>query len=93
MLAILIAPERLGHGPAFATEARGFVDWVLQAPPGPGTDAVQIAGDPERARRARRLADGVEVDDTTWREILAAAARVGLSPEDVKRTATAPARA
>lgn len=91
MLAILIDPTRLGHGPAFAREAQGFVDWVLQAPPGPGTDTVLIAGDPERERRRKRLADGIDVDDTTWREILAAAEAVGLDPAGVTRTATAAA--
>ena len=37
-----------------------------------------IAGEPERAHRARRTAEGVPVDATTWQEILAAATKLGV---------------
>jgi len=39
---------------------------------------VLVPGDPERLARERRLRDGIEVDATTWDEILAAADTVGL---------------
>ena len=79
MLTILIDPERLGTQAAFEQEAMAFVDWLTAGPVAPGFDAVQLAGDPERAKRAQRQADGIEVDAQTWREIVAAGAKVGVS--------------
>ena len=45
----------------------------------PGFDAVQIAGDPERATRVARREEGITVDDQTWQEILDAGAKVGVA--------------
>jgi uncharacterized oxidoreductase len=87
MLSILIDPSRLGTAAPFEREAREFIAWVKQSPPAPGTDRVRIAGDPERETRARREKDGVAVDATTWQEIHAAAAKVGVSAESVDRIA------
>ena len=77
MLTILIDPLRLGTQAAFASEALTFVDWLRQSPPAEGFDAVQIAGEPERAARLQRERDGIEVDIQTWQEIALAAAKVG----------------
>jgi uncharacterized oxidoreductase len=46
--------------------------------PGAGGDRVRIAGDPERETRAKRERDGIAVDATTWQEIHAAGAKLGL---------------
>ncbi|MDB5886570.1 MAG: malate/lactate/ureidoglycolate dehydrogenase [Polaromonas sp.] len=79
MLTVLIDPARLGTQAAFDTDARAFVDWLRQSPPADGGDAVQIAGEPERALRLQRERDGIEVDLQTWQEIVEAAAKVGAS--------------
>jgi uncharacterized oxidoreductase len=79
MLAIVIDPQRLGTRTPFETEALAFVDWLKQSPPAPGSDGVLIAGEPERQARAERERDGIEVDDTTWAEITAAGAKVGVA--------------
>jgi uncharacterized oxidoreductase len=80
MLSILIDPRKLGTADAFAAEARAYLDWIRKSPPAPGFDRVRIAGEPERETRAKRLKDGIPVDDETWKEILAAAAKVKLAP-------------
>ena len=82
MLTIVIDPQQLGTAAAFEREARAFIDWVKQSPPAPGADRVRIAGDPERETRARREKEGIAVDATTWQEIRAAGAKLGL---DAKR--------
>ncbi|MBC7446041.1 MAG: Ldh family oxidoreductase [Polaromonas sp.] len=79
MLTILIDPARLGTLAPFNAEALAFVDWLRQSPPADGFDAVQIAGEPERAARLQREQDGIEVDDLTWQEITQAAATVGVT--------------
>ncbi len=87
MLTVLIDPAALGDGDAFEREAQAFVESLLASPPREGFDAVRLAGDPERAFRAQRLAEGVPVDATSWQQILAAAARLGVDPAEVARSA------
>ena len=77
MLTILIDPAKLGTQAAFDQEATAFVDWLKQSPAAAGFDAVQIAGDYERLTRLKREQDGIEVDEHTWQEIVAAAKKVG----------------
>ncbi len=77
MLTILIDPSKLGTRASFESEALAFVDWLRQSPPAPGADKVRIAGEPEREARARREANGIEVDATTWSEIVEAGRKVG----------------
>lgn len=79
MLTVLIDPAKLGTQASFEAEARAFVDWLRQSPPGAGFDQVQIAGEPERKARVARERDGIWVDDATWAEIVAAGAKVGVS--------------
>jgi uncharacterized oxidoreductase len=84
MLTILIDAQRLGTGEAFAREARLFLDWLRESPPAPGFDRVRIAGEPERETRAQREREGVPVDATTWREILAAGGKLGLAAATIE---------
>jgi len=91
MLSILIDPVALGGGPAgaeaFAAEAKAFAENLLALPAREGFERVLLAGDPERAMRARREAEGVPVDATTWQEILQAAASLGVDPRAVDAAA------
>jgi uncharacterized oxidoreductase len=77
MLTILIDPRRLGTQEAFEAESLAFVDWLLSGPVAEGTDAVQLAGDPERAARQQRTRDGIDIDGQTWQELVAAAGKLG----------------
>ncbi|HVZ45916.1 MAG TPA: malate/lactate/ureidoglycolate dehydrogenase [Ramlibacter sp.] len=78
MLTVVIDPERLGTGSAFEQEALAFVDWLRQSPHAPDSDKVRIAGEPERTARAQREREGIEVDETTWSQIVAAGGKVGV---------------
>lgn len=89
MLSILIDPHKLGTAAIFGREAGEFIAWVKQSPPAPGQDRVRIAGDPERETRARRERDGIAVDATTWQEIHAAGAKVGLDARTLDQLAGA----
>ena len=79
MLTILIDAGRLGTRSAFEQETLAFVEWLRQGPPSPGTEGVKLAGEPERAARARRAKEGVRVDAATWAEIEAAGRKVGVT--------------
>jgi uncharacterized oxidoreductase len=87
MFSVLVDPERLGDRAAFEAEALAFMDWARASPPREGFGPVLVAGEPERTMRARRLAEGVPVDATTWQEILAAAERLGVPAAEVQSMA------
>ena len=87
MLCVLLDPAALGDTADFEREAQGFVDWVKASPPRAGVERVLVAGEPERASRARRSAEGVPVDETTWSEILEAGRKLGVDPQAVNRAA------
>jgi hydroxycarboxylate dehydrogenase B len=78
MLTILIDPTKLGTQAAFDQEAAAFIEWVQQSPAADGFDEVQMAGDYERLTRLEREKDGIEVDEHTWQEIVAAGKKVGV---------------
>jgi hydroxycarboxylate dehydrogenase B len=80
MLSIVIDPARFGTQEAFANDARSFLAWLRASRPAPGHDRVRIAGEPEREYRAKRSREGIPVDDETWNEIRAAAAKLKLAP-------------
>jgi len=48
-----------------------------------------VPGDPERLAREQRLREGIEVDATTWEEILAACDTVGLGRAKAQSIVTA----
>lgn len=77
MLTILIEPGKLGTHAVFEQEALAFVQWLKQSPAAPGFDGVRIAGEPERQARVQRERDGIALDEQTWAEIRACAAKVG----------------
>lgn len=83
MISIVIDPARLGTQQAFAKDAKSFLAWLRASRAAPGHDRVRIAGEPEREYRAKREREGVPVDEETWKEIRAAAAKLKLSPERI----------
>ncbi|MBC7731765.1 MAG: malate/lactate/ureidoglycolate dehydrogenase [Bacteriovorax sp.] len=78
MFSVLVDPAALGDRAAFEHEALAFIEWVKASPPREGYEPVRVAGEPERASRARRALEGVPVDANTWQEILVAAGTLGV---------------
>jgi uncharacterized oxidoreductase len=87
MLTILFDPQRLADGAVFGSEMQAFLDWVKASPPQAGIDHVRVAGEPERETKARRLAEGIPVDPTTWSQLLDSAAKLGRDPAELNRLA------
>ena len=65
-------------GPRVFHSIRTMADYITASPPRRANEPVLIPGDPERANRAKRLKDGVPIDDETWREIALAARGVNV---------------
>jgi uncharacterized oxidoreductase len=87
MLTVLIDPRRLADATVFAREMQAFLDWVKASPPQAGVDRVRVAGEPEREMRAKRLAEGIPVDENTWNELRAAATKLGRDARELDRLA------
>ena len=88
MFSILIDPGKLGTASNLAAEMEEFIQWHTASPPNPQTGQLLIAGQPERISKAKRLVDGVPVDATTWKEILAAGEKAGIKAGDVEAIAS-----
>ena len=93
MLSVLIDPARLGGHDVWQQDTDNFIAWVKSSRPQPGAAEVLAPGEPERARRADRLANGVPVDQTTWQQLVDTARLVGLSAADVTVISGVAARA
>ena len=87
MLTIVFDPARLADATAFQREMQACMDWVKASPAQAGGGPVRIAGEPERECRARRLIEGIPVDENTWSELLACAATLGGDAAAVNRLA------
>jgi uncharacterized oxidoreductase len=83
MLSVIIDPDAFGDRRRLLDEIRALIDYVKSTPPRAGFDEVLVPGEPERRRRAERLAHGIEVDERTWEEILAAPRSLGLAAEQI----------
>jgi uncharacterized oxidoreductase len=83
MLSIVIDPEAFGGREAYEAEVGAMIDYIRATPPAVGVDRARVPGDPEREVRAQRLADGVPIDDGTWRDILRVAQSVNFSEAEV----------
>jgi uncharacterized oxidoreductase len=84
MLSIVLDPSYFQSDATFAGEIRRFIDWVKssqQATPG---GEILMPGEPEQRTKAVRLLEGIDIDDTTWCQILEAAHSVGLMPGRVQ---------
>ena len=77
---VIVDPEALGTARAFYAEVDAMVRFAKASPPGPGTDAVLVPGDPERRARRERLANGLPIDAGTWKVLAEAARSVGVEP-------------
>jgi len=79
MLSFLLDPGRLPGGAGLGAELARVVDHVKGSPAADPAAPVLVAGEPERAWRARRLAEGIPVERATWEELRAAGASVGVA--------------
>ena len=59
-----------------------LIDYVLASPPIVRDEPVVTPGTPERANRADRLKNGVDLDTGTWDRLVAAAGKIGVSCQD-----------
>jgi len=83
MLSIYIAPSFYDRDEQVPAEVRRFVDWVKASPPLDAAQPVLAPGEIERTTRAKRMHEGVPLDDATWNDLVAAAKSIGMEPARV----------
>ena len=84
MLSIIIDPNALGDAEATLNESEAMVRHAKGAKPRDGFDQILMPGEPEAMQRKQRLEKGVDVDETSWQEILDAAAAAGVSADEIE---------
>ncbi len=78
MLSIYISQQALSGDHDFGAEARAYLDFFTSAKPAEADGEVLVPGESERRRRAAREADGLELSEQAWGDILATAEALGL---------------
>jgi uncharacterized oxidoreductase len=63
---------------AFTGQVADLVGWVKSAERMPGVAEVMVPGEPEARAEGRRRAEGIPVEDETWRQIEVVAAELGV---------------
>jgi uncharacterized oxidoreductase len=81
MLSIYMSPGYFGSEEMFAKEARDYLEFFKSARPSTPGGQVLLPGEPERRTRAKRLAEGVPLQDEVWDSICAVAREHGIDPE------------
>ncbi len=79
MLSIYLDPARFQEDATFTTEVARFVTWVRSSEKVAADGEILMPGEIEDRTKARRLRDGIDIEDATWRQIAATAAEVGVT--------------
>ncbi len=66
----------------FYQQINDFVRYVRSSELAPGFDEIVVPGEPESRVEAQRRAEGIFVEDETWRQIHAAAEKLGVRLEE-----------
>jgi uncharacterized oxidoreductase len=84
MLSIYLDSRFFQADRAFAAEIERFVVWVKSSAKTSPDGAILVPGEIEEQTKAQRLRDGIEIDGTTWSQIVETAKAVGLSEEQMR---------
>jgi uncharacterized oxidoreductase len=69
MLSIYLDPYRFQDEAVLQQELKRFVEFVKSSETVTPDGEILMPGDPERRTKQRRLAEGIELDETTWTQI------------------------
>jgi uncharacterized oxidoreductase len=84
MFSLYVDPVRLDPSHFFDGDVGRYIAWFTQAKAMPG-HTILTPGEPERACRAKRLAEGVPLPEEIWDSIAAVARAVGLKDARVNQ--------
>ncbi|HTC10234.1 MAG TPA: malate/lactate/ureidoglycolate dehydrogenase [Acetobacteraceae bacterium] len=83
MLAIVIDPAKLNDPAAVQEAAASTAAHIRSSRVAPGFEQILLPGEPERRAAEKRAKEGIPVDDGTWRDVIAAAAKLGITQGEI----------
>ena len=87
MFSIILDPDRFAGSEFFKSELDLTVKHVTSSPPMDPSEPVLIPGDPERANTSKRKAEGIPIDENSWRLVVNTAESVGLTNDRISELA------
>lgn len=84
MLSILIDPAKVGTQEYFAQEVERYTEFVKTSAPSEDGGEVLVPGEIEARNRTQRLAEGLDMDETTWGQLVGAAEDTGVDPSVIE---------
>lgn len=78
MLSIILDPSFFQTDAAFAAEVQRFIAWVKSSEKVVHDGDILMPGEIEERTKQKRLRDGIDIDDMTWRQIVETAKKVGV---------------
>ncbi len=78
MLSIILDTSYFQSDASFAAEINRFIAWVKSSERTTPDGDILMPGEIEERTKTQRLRDGIDIDDTTWSQILESARSVGL---------------
>lgn len=85
MLSVFIDPSQLPIEEFFGADAARYIDFVKSAKTAQSGDSILIPGEIEDQRRQDRMANGIELDDKTWQQIVGIAVASGVTQDVIDR--------
>ncbi len=82
MLSIFLDVSFFQADSAFAAEIQRFIAWVKSSEKTTPEGDILMPGEIEERTKAQRLREGIEIDETTWAQIIATAELVGIGPDE-----------
>jgi uncharacterized oxidoreductase len=79
MLSIIVDPIAFQSGDAFGTEIRALIEHIKSSKTVTPDGEILVPGEPEARTKARRLREGIELDDTTWGQLVATGRSLGVA--------------
>lgn len=86
MFSVFVDPSQLPIADFFGSDTARFIDFVRSSRTAPGIDRIRIPGDIEVEKRQQRMANGIELDTTTWEQITTLARECDVPAELIEIT-------
>jgi uncharacterized oxidoreductase len=77
-LALAIKVESFIDVDEYKQEIQRLIDWVKSSPTLPGVNKIYLPGEIEEETKQKRMADGLNIEESTWANILEAAESVNV---------------
>jgi uncharacterized oxidoreductase len=80
MLSIFLSPRHFGSRADFERTGLAYAEWIAGCRPANPKTPVLLPGEPEAARRAARMKDGIPIPLDVWASLGSMARRLGVEP-------------